>query len=256
MISGKRVLALVPARSGSKGLPHKNIRPLLGKPLLAWPIEAALASSCVDRVVLSTDSQAYADIGIAHGADVPFLRPAELASDLAPSIDFILHAIDTLEATGDVYDLLVLLEPTSPMTEASDIDGALEALIAQPALSAAVGVSAMETQHPAFAVLRDDSGRIAPLQGGGFGNLPRRQDLEPVFALDGSFYISTISALKEKRSFCHDATMGVPTDRFKALEVDDLIDFLSIEAIMKHRAGMSRVNTDRADKTAAQGEKP
>lgn len=237
MIAGKRVLTLIPARSGSKGLPNKNIRNLLGKPLLAWPIEAARGSVYVDRVILSTDSQEYADIGQKYGAEVPFLRPDELASDTAPSIDFILHAIDTLEAAGDHYDILVLLEPTSPMTEASDVDAALEALVARPELTAAVGVSAMETQHPAFSVLRDpQNGRIAPLQGGDFGALPRRQDLEPVFALDGSFYLSTIDALREKRGFCHDATMGVPTERHKALEVDDLIDFLCIEAIMQHRA--------------------
>jgi CMP-N,N'-diacetyllegionaminic acid synthase len=237
MIGQKRVLALIPARSGSKGLPHKNIRPLMGKPLLAWPIEAACASAHVDRVILSTDSQDYADIGIAHGAEVPFLRPAALASDTAPSMDFILHAIDTLAQDGEVYDYLVLLEPTSPMTEASDIDAALTALEAQADLNAAIGIAAMETQHPAFAVLRDETtGRITPLQGGDFGTLPRRQDLDPVYALDGSFYISTIDALRQQRSFCHAKTMGIPMDRHKALEVDDLIDFLCIEAILKHRA--------------------
>lgn len=246
MIAGNRILALIPARSGSKGLPNKNIRPLLGKPLLAWSIKAARASRYVDRVVLSTDSSEYARIGREHGADVPFLRPAELASDTAPSIDFILHAIDTLAAGGEEYDILVLLEPTSPMTEASDVDAALEALVAQPQMSAAVGVSAMETQHPAFAVRRnDETGRIMPLAGGDFGSLPRRQELEPVFALDGSFYLSTIDALRTERGFCHGATMGIPTDRHKALEVDDLIDFLCIEAIM----------TYRFDKAVSEGEK-
>lgn len=237
MIAGKRVLALIPARSGSKGLPHKNIRPLMGKPLLAWPIEAACASVFVDRVLLSTDAQEYADIGVAHGAEVPFLRPAALANDTAPSIDFILHTIETLVAAGDVYDYLILLEPTSPMTDAADIDAAIKALAGQTDLTAAIGIAAMETQHPAFAVLRDaETGQISPLQGGDFGNLPRRQDLDPIYALDGSFYISTIDALKSERGFCHDKTMGIPMDRHKALEVDDLIDFICIEAILKHRA--------------------
>jgi CMP-N,N'-diacetyllegionaminic acid synthase len=244
MIGGKRVLALVPARSGSKGLPHKNIRPLLDKPLLAWPIEAALASNYVDRVVLSTDSQEYADIGLRYGAEVPFLRPAELANDTAPSMGFILHTVEVLADAGDVYDYLVLLEPTSPMTEGADIDAALEALDAQSAtLTAAVGVAAMETQHPAFAVLRNDAtGQITPLQGADFGSLPRRQDLAPVFALDGSLYISTIAALRTEGSFCHARTMGIPMDRYKALEVDDLVDFICIEAILKHR----RSQEDRA----------
>ncbi|MEP3427997.1 MAG: acylneuraminate cytidylyltransferase family protein [Hyphomicrobiales bacterium] len=240
MIAGKRVLALIPARSGSKGLPHKNIRPLMGKPLLAWPIAAACASTYVDRVVLSTDTQEYANIGIAHGADVPFLRPADLANDNAPSIDFILHAIDALAAAGDLYDYLVLMEPTSPMTEASDIDAALNELDMHAEMTAAVGISALDTSHPAFAVLlHAETGQIAPLLADNFGNLPRRQDLDPVYALDGSFYISTVDALKEQRSFCHDKTMGIPMDRHKALEVDDLIDFICIETIMKHRAASS-----------------
>ncbi|PWR04540.1 acylneuraminate cytidylyltransferase family protein [Meridianimarinicoccus roseus] len=237
MIDGKRVLALIPARAGSKGLPDKNIRPLLGKPLLAWPIEAARGSAHVDRVVLSTDSPRYAEIGQGHGAEVPCLRPAELATDTAPSIAFILHMLDHLEAAGDRFDILVLLEPTSPMTDSGDIDAALAALAAQPAMSAAVGVTALETQHPAFAVRRDSAtGRISPLGGGGFGALPRRQDLDPVFALDGSFYLSTTEAIRREGGFCHDATLGIQTDRIKALEVDDLVDFLCIEAIMRHRA--------------------
>lgn len=236
MIEDKRILALIPARSGSKGLPGKNIRPLMGKPLLAWPIEAALGSNYVDRVVLSTDSADYAELGRKFGADVPFLRPSELASDLAPSMGFILYAIDKLEAEGDIYDYLLLLEPTSPMTEASDIDAAFEALNAtKGAMTSAVGIAAMATQHPAFAVRLDAKSRIAPYTGINFANLPRRQDLQPVFALDGSLYISTIKALREEESFCHSKTMGIPMDREKALEVDDLIDFLSIEAIMNHR---------------------
>jgi len=232
MIEGKRVICIVPARAGSKGLPGKNIRPLAGKPLLAWPIAAAKASAYVDRVIISTDSQDFADIAVAHGADCPFLRPAELASDTAPSLDFMLHAIDTLADEGEQYDYLLLLEPTSPLTEASDVDAALEQLAANPRAEAIIGVSAMETQHPAFSVLRDDTGFISPAQSADFANLPRRQDLAPVFALDGSLYISTIDALRRERGFCHATTLGYVTERHKAFEVDDLVDFICIEAIM------------------------
>jgi len=230
MINGKRVLAIVPARKGSKGLPLKNIRPLGGKPLLAWPIAAARASAHVDRTIISTDDQGFADIAVEHGAEAPFLRPHALASDTAPSIDFILHAIDTLEADGDVYDYLVLLEPTSPLTEGSDVDAALRALEAADA-DAIVGVTALETNHPAFAVRKQGDGRIEPLQPGGFAAMPRRQDLEPVFGLDGSLYISTVEALRRERSFCHARTLGHEMARYKSHEVDDLIDFLCIEAV-------------------------
>lgn len=244
MIDGKRVLALVPARSGSKGLPGKNIRPLGGKPLLVWPIEAALASRYVDRVIVSTDSEHYADLARAAGAVVPFLRPAALASDIAPSIDFILHAVDSLSAAGEQYDYLLLLEPTSPLTEASDIDQALEALVAQAALAdAIVGVSALVSTHPAFAVRVGDDGRIAPFAAPSFGQLPRRQETEPLYSLDGSLYASTISALRRERGFCHARTLPYITPRHKSFEVDDLLDFICIEAIHAQRALLAAADT-------------
>jgi len=230
MIDGKRVLAIVPARKGSKGLPLKNIRPLGGKPLLAWPIAAARASAHVDRVIISTDDQGFADIAVAHGAEAPFLRPAEMASDTAPSIDFILHAVDTLAAAGDVFDYLVLLEPTSPLTEGADVDAALAQLVAADA-DAIVGVSRLEATHPAFAVRRADDGAITPYAAATFGEMPRRQDIEPLFVLDGTLYASTVAALRRERGFCHTRTLGYETARHKAHEVDDLVDFICIEAI-------------------------
>lgn len=236
MIDGKRVLALVPARRGSKGLPMKNIRPLHGKPLLAWPIEAARASRYVDRVVISTDDTEFAALAKAAGADAPFLRPAELASDTSPSIDFILHAIDTLEAAGDCYDYLVLLEPTSPLTEAHDVDAALEALAERRAdADAIIGVSALVSAHPAFAVRLDAKGLARPFAAPSFGELPRRQDIEPLYSLDGSLYASTIEALRRERSFCHQRTLPYLTPRYKSFEVDDLVDFICIEALLAQR---------------------
>jgi len=230
MIDGKRVLAIVPARKGSKGLPLKNVRPLAGKPLLAWPIAAARASAHVDRVIISTDDQGFADIAVAHGAEAPFLRPAEMASDTAPSIDFILHAVDTLAAAGDVFDYLVLLEPTSPLTEGADVDAALAQLVAADA-DAIVGVSRLEATHPAFAVRRADDGAITPYAAATFGEMPRRQDIEPLFVLNGTLYASTVAALRRERGFCHTRTLGYETARHKAHEVDDLVDFICIEAI-------------------------
>ena len=236
MINGRRVLALVPARAGSKGLPLKNIRPLQGKPLLAWPIAAARASRHVDRVVVSTDSAEFAALAVAAGADAPFLRPAEFASDTAPSIAFIEHALDTLEAVGDRYDYLVLLEPTSPLTEAEDIDAALEALVAgEPAAASIVGVTALVSTHPAFAVRLDASGRLQPYAAASFGQMPRRQDTEPLFSLDGSLYISTVTALRRERGFCHAQTLPYVSPRWKSFEVDDLVDFICIEAILANR---------------------
>lgn len=230
MINGKRVLAIIPARKGSKGLPLKNVRPLAGKPLLAWPIAAARASAHVDRVIISTDDQGFADLAVEYGAEAPFLRPAELASDTAPSIAFILHALDTLAEAGETYDYLVLLEPTSPLTEGADVDAALNQLVSADA-DAIVGVSRLEATHPAFAVRKADSGVITPYAADTFGDMPRRQDIEPLFVLDGSLYISTIEALRRERGFCHARSLGYETVRHKAHEVDDLVDFICIEAI-------------------------
>lgn len=235
MIGDSRVLALIPARAGSKGLPGKNIRPLFGKPLLGWPIAAALASRYVDRVILSTDSAEYARIGANLGAEVPFLRPAALAADTAPSSDVVIHACDFLAARGETYDYLVLLEPTSPLTEGSDVDAALETLVAQRASAdAIVSVSELVGSHPAFAVRIGSDGRISPYAAVDFTRLPRRQDTEPVFALDGSLYISDVARYRERLSFCHERTVAHPMPHYKSHEVDDLVDFLCIEAIMGH----------------------
>ena len=236
MIDGRRVLALVPARRGSKGLPLKNIRPLHGKPLLAWPIEAARASKYVDRVIISTDDEEFAVLAQTAGADAPFLRPAELASDTAPSMAFIEHALATLEATGDRYGYLVLLEPTSPLTEPEDIDRALETLVAnREHADAIVGVSAMTSTHPAFAVKLNGQGLLKPYAASGFASLPRRQDTEPLFSLDGSLYASSIEALRREGTFYHERTLPFITPRWKSFEVDDLVDFICIEAILAQR---------------------
>lgn len=236
MIDGKMVLVVVPARRGSKGLPLKNIRPLGGKPLLAWPIEAARKSRYADRVIISTEDAEFAAIAQQAGADVPFMRPAALASDTSPSIDFLLHAIDTLDTVGEKYDYIVLLEPTSPLTEASDIDTALELLVSrQSEADAIVGVTAMTTHHPAFAVHIAASGMLQPHAAPSFGQLPRRQDIEPLYSLDGSLYISTIASLQRERSFYHQRTLPYVTPRWKSFEIDDLIDLICIEAILERR---------------------
>lgn len=235
MIDGRKVLALVPARSGSKGLPGKNVRPLAGKPLLAWPIEAARASRYVDEVVLSTDSAQFAEIGEAHGARVPALRPAALAADTSLSIDFILHMIDLLESAGERFDYLVLLEPTSPLTEATDVDAALERLVeASGRADALAAMTTVHNAHPDFLVRQEEGGLLRPFARERFGALPRRQELEPVYALDGSLYISTVDAIRRERGFYHDRTIGFEMPRYKGFEIDDLVDFICVEAICRN----------------------
>jgi N-acylneuraminate cytidylyltransferase/CMP-N,N'-diacetyllegionaminic acid synthase len=201
--------------------------------MIAWSIEQARSSALIDEVVVSTDTKAIADVAQTHGARVPFLRPGELATDTASSIDVILHALDYLEKSGDKFDIVVLLEPTSPLREIADIDGAIGKLVASHGAESIVGVSAVEATHPAF-LLRDQGGFLMPYTGRPATNV-RRQDIEPLFFLEGSVYASYTNSLRERRSFYHDRTVGWPVARYKALEIDELPDLIACEALLVAR---------------------
>jgi CMP-N-acetylneuraminic acid synthetase len=237
MIGGERVLAVVTARGGSKGLPGKNTRPLCGKPLVAWSIEQGLECPLIDAVVVSTDSDAIAEVARAFGARVPFLRPPRLAEDTSASVDVLLHALDHLESLGERYGFLVLLEPTSPLREVSDITGALE-LLRDGDVESVVGVARAESSHPAF-LMRLEGGRLRPM-GGVQPTALRRQDLaDEYFFLEGSVYASRVSSLRARRSFYHESTAPWVVDRYKAVEIDELSDFVVAEALMNaRRAGI------------------
>ena len=227
------MLGVITARGGSKGLPGKNIRPLLGKPLIAWSIEHGKESHYIDAVVVSTDDEAIARIARASGAEVPFMRPAELASDTATTVDTLVHALDFLDARGRHYDILVLLEPTSPLREATDIDRALEALLANPKAESIVGVARVDATHPAFLVRLDD-GFIRPYAPQAFG-VQRRQDLDDLFFFEGSVYAAYTASLRTRRGFYHEATLPFVVPKYKSFEVDELVDFVVVEALMAAR---------------------
>lgn len=233
MINGKTVLAIIPARSGSKGLPGKNIRTLCGKPLIAWSVEQARACPEIDTVIVSTDDQKIARVATAFGAEVPFLRPNELSSDTASSIDVILHAIDFMAKGGSNFDLIVLLEPTSPLREVADISGAIKQLLGTPNCQSVVSVSQAEGVHPAF-LYRLNEGLLKPYLGIQPTNL-RRQDIEKLYFLEGSVYVSYIDALKARRSFYHENTAPWVVPKYKSFEVDELTDLIIIEALMSAR---------------------
>ena len=156
MIGNGKVLAVIPARGGSKGLPGKNILPVGGKPLIAYSIDAARACAAVDRVIVSSDDDAIIAAARACGCDVPFRRPDELATDTAASIDVILHALDQVPG----YDYVVLLQPTSPLRTAADIDAACERLAGHGA-QACVSVSPVE-QSPYWMYHISDGGELKP----------------------------------------------------------------------------------------------
>ncbi len=231
-----KVLYLIPARGGSKGLPGKNLRPLLGRPLVAWSVVAALeaARSRPGRVVVSTDDEAIAEAARNAGAEVPFFRPAALAADTTPSMDVVLHALDHFAAQGETFDLLCMLEPTSPQRTGADVLAAMELLRTTPDAESVVGVCRAEGGHPAFLALRDARGLIRPYAGERFVFL-RRQDIDEVFFFEGSMYIARTASLRERRSFYHERTLGHAMPKWKAFEVDDAVDLILIEALMKAR---------------------
>jgi CMP-N,N'-diacetyllegionaminic acid synthase len=227
-----KVLAVVPARSGSKGLPGKNIKQLIDKPLLAWSIEQGLASKYVDEVVVSTDSQEIADVAVRYGAKVPFLRPAELAKDETSTADVLVHLIKTLEEQGSKYDYLLLLEPTSPLRETKDIDLAFDKLFSNKDASSIVGISAVESQHPMFCVSLTEEGF---LRSENEFKVLRRQDITPLYFYEGSLYISEIEVYKSKKNFYHNNTLGYVVPKWKSYEIDDNVDFLIVETILKNK---------------------
>lgn len=235
MINSKRVLAIVPARSGSKGLKGKNIKELCQKPLIAWPIEAAKSSKYIDKIIVSTDSAIIADVASKYGAQVPFIRPVSLAQDESTSIDVVEHALAFLKNANDHYDYLVLLEATSPLTDGHDIDSALEQLLNNKSeAKAIVGVTEVVDSHPAFCVELNEKGCITPYQKK-YQSL-RRQELSLLYRFEGSLYISEIETLLEKKAFYHDKTLPYIVPKWKSFEIDDITDFICVEAIMKNLA--------------------
>lgn len=235
MINGKSVIAIIPARGGSKGLPGKNIKKLCGKPLIAWTIESGLRSKYVDDVMVTTDSEEIAGVAREFGASVPFIRPAELASDTATSFDVIEHAISFYANNlHKKFDYILLLEPTSPQRDEEDIDKAIEQLLSNPQALAIVGICKTESQNPAFLVRKTSDNIIVGYENQDMKIL-RRQDIGDVYFFEGSVYVSATDALLSRKTFYHEGTLGYEVPKWKSLEIDDLDDFVMVEALMKHK---------------------
>ncbi len=233
MIQGKKVLAIIPARGGSKGLPGKNIRNICGKPLIAWSIEKAKKSSFLDAILVTTDSAEIAGVAELYGAPVPFLRPAELATDKASTYDVIRHALAFLQRQdGATFDLVVLLEPTSPLREDDDIDRMLEMLIAKyNDFDSIISVGEVD-EHPSIMKRITETGLLPfcpELQ-----QTTRRQDNEPAFFPYGVAYIAKTDALLAENTFYTKRSTYFKIKPYQNYEIDDIYGFLCTENIMKH----------------------
>jgi N-acylneuraminate cytidylyltransferase/CMP-N,N'-diacetyllegionaminic acid synthase len=185
-------------------------------------------------VVVSTDDEAIARVAREAGAEVPFLRPAVLATDEASSMDVVLHALDFFAQQGETFDLLCMLEATSPQRNADDLVKAMDRLTGTDGAESIVGVCRSESGHPAFLAKKDARHFIAPLNGGSFV-FKRRQEIDDVYFFEGSLYIARVAELRQRRSFYHDRTLGFELPKWKSFEVDDLTDFTIIEALMQAR---------------------
>lgn len=218
MIGSLSVLALIPARGGSKGLPGKNILPVNGRPLLAWTIEASLASRCVDRTVLSSDDEAIMQAARTCGCEVPFRRPAALATDSATSVAVAMHALDCLPD----HDIVVLLQPTSPLRSAADIDTVCERLL-EAGVPSCVSVSQVD-QSPYWMYRLGADGALQPLLETLEG-ATRRQDFPPVYALNGAVYAARTKWLRQSLAFVGPGTVAHVMPRERSIDIDTPKDF-------------------------------
>lgn len=217
MHQGKTILALITARGGSKGIPGKNIKPLAGKPLINWTIEAAKKSKYIDRIILSSDDEEIMQKALSVGCEVPFKRPAGLALDDSSSMDVILHALDNLDSQ---YDYLLLLQPTSPFRKVDHIDAIIEKGVDS---KKNIVVSVTESKkHPAF-MYTLEKGCLVPVIAG-FEHR-RRQDMPKVYEHNGALYLATIQYLRKVKSYNVDGVLAFPMDTLSSLDLDEPSDW-------------------------------
>jgi len=223
------ILALIPARGGSKGLPGKNIKLLNGKPLIAYSINSALSAKRISKTVVSTDDKTIADISKKHGAEVPFMRPENLASDTASSRDVIIHTLDFFKQAMVEFDYLVLLQPTSPFRKEGDIDQAIDTAIET---NADLVVSAFETSSNPYYVLfeENENGHLKTSKSGTF---TRRQDCPKVYELNGSIYVFKTEALRQNNDLKFDKTVKFLMDKAYSVDIDTIEDFEYAEYLLQ-----------------------
>ena len=228
MINGKKVFSIIPARSGSKGLPNKNILDLLDKPLIAWSIEHAKKSKYIDSCVVSTESEEIKTKAIKYGGKVNSLRPNELSTDIASTNSVVEYEINSLD---EEFDIVLLLQPTSPLRLSTDIDKALELMIDKGASSV---VSAVKTNHPPEWTFKlnsqnkiEDSDKL--------NKFKRRQDIKKSYQLNGSIYATNIDDFINDNLFIRSDTVVLIMPQERSIDIDNLYDFNIAEKLLSNR---------------------
>lgn len=229
MYKDKKFLAIIPARGGSKGIPNKNIMDICGKPLIAYTIEAGKKSKYIDEIVVSTDSDSIKVVAEKYGAKVPFLRPQELSSDTAKSIDVVLHAIDFYKKNNINFDYIVLLQPTSPLRTCEHLDEAIEKLIEANRNSL---ISVREADENPVIMRTIQDGKLREVISFGGTNL-RRQDLPTFYIFNGALYINSNDMLVNEKSFIDENTIPYVMDKKSSVDIDTMLDAKLVEVIIK-----------------------
>jgi len=227
------VLGVVPARAGSKGVPGKNVRPLSGRTLLEYAARAARESGVIDRVILSTDSPQIAEAGRRAGLEVPFMRPAALAADDTPMLPVIQHALDEMLRGGWSADIIVLLQPTSPLRRPDHIRDAVNLLRETNADSVVTVVEVPRHLSPDY-VMRIDEGRLKPFLPDGL-RITRRQDARPAYSRDGTVYAFRRSTLERFGSIYGDDCRPLLIDARESLSIDTQDDWDEAERVLAAR---------------------
>jgi len=228
-----KILAIIPARGGSKGLPRKNIKPLLGKPLIAWTIEQAKNSKYIDMVVVSTEDKEIAEISKKYGAEV-IERPEELARDDSPTFDAIIHVLDYFQNKKELFDIVVILEPTSPLRKDNDIDNAIKLFIKNiDKADSLISVGEVHLENP-YIMKKIEDGYVKPFIKSE-QSIYQRQQLPKVYFPYGVIYLSKIEEFKKYKTVYQERTIPYFIERWQNYEIDDLYDFIAIESILKYK---------------------
>lgn len=229
------MIAIITARGGSKGLPGKNTKDFLGKPLIAHTIQAAKASRAIERVIVSTDDELIASVSRRFGADVPFIRPPELATDTATSRDVLLHALNFLEAEQAAFDAFCVLQPTSPLRSAQDIDAAAEIFGQKKANSV---LSVVSYEHPIqWAMQIEKGGHILPDDD---FKISQRQGLVTYHRPNGAIYLFRKDFFKRFSTYIGDNSFAYVMPPERSFDIDTDYDFVAAEAVGRYLLKNSR----------------
>lgn len=227
MYKGKKILAVIPARGGSKGVPRKNIKMLAGRPLIAWTIEEAKKSKYIDMCIVSTEDEEIKSVAEACGGCVPFMRPAELAEDSTPGIEPVLHAVKMTPG----YDFVVMLQVTSPFRRVEDIDGAIAYCLDKSYESC---VSVTEVSHSPFWMYQlDEKKKMHPILQIEKEKSYQRQKLPKIYQLNGAVYVASIDFVKKQYGFIGDNTVGYVMPQERSYDIDSMLDFEVVEILMR-----------------------